>query len=119
MVRRVIGAGAYVVEARLVLDDGHDPAAVGAAVTTELCGHWEHAGPCRWPHNNAIDTSVVPAIFRTVFVAEESEADEVRTRIETVLHAALGWQSSSVGTRSVAASELDLADRLVAGPRRG
>ena len=115
----MIGAGAYVVEARLVLDDGHDPAAVGAAVTTELCGHWEHAGPCRWPHNNAIDTSGVPAIFRTVFVAEESEADEVRRRIETVLHAAPGWQSSSVRTRSVAGSERDLAERLVAGPRRG
>jgi len=45
---------AYVLEARLELDDGLDPAAVGAAVTVELCGHWEHAGPCRWPHNSEI-----------------------------------------------------------------
>jgi hypothetical protein len=37
-------AAAFVVEAELVLGDGFDPAAVGAAVTVELCGHWE---PCR------------------------------------------------------------------------
>jgi hypothetical protein len=33
---------AYVLEAELALREGVDPAAVGAAVTVELCGHWEH-----------------------------------------------------------------------------
>ena len=37
----------YVTWARLALAPGTDPAAVGAAVTTELCGHWEHEPPCR------------------------------------------------------------------------
>jgi hypothetical protein len=35
---------AYVLEAELALREGVDPAAVGAAVTVELCGHWEHEG---------------------------------------------------------------------------
>jgi hypothetical protein len=117
IVRRVAGARAYVVEARLILDEGYEPAAVGAAVTTDLCGHWEHSGPCRWPHNSAIETSEAPAVFRTVFVADEAEADAVSTRIEGVLRAAPGWQLWSVGSRPVAASERGLAERLIAGPR--
>jgi hypothetical protein len=37
-------------QAILALDEGQDRAP-GAAVTVKLCGHWEHAGPCRWPHH--------------------------------------------------------------------
>jgi hypothetical protein len=37
MVRVVTDADAFVVEAELVLPEGVDPAAVGAAVTVELC----------------------------------------------------------------------------------
>jgi len=48
-----------------MLAEGTDPAAVGAMVTVALCGHWEHDGPCRWPHHNQIDG----AQFRTVFIA--------------------------------------------------
>jgi len=43
---------ARAIEAEVRLDSGTDPAAVGAAVTVELCGHWEHEGPCRWPPAN-------------------------------------------------------------------
>jgi hypothetical protein len=46
---------AFVVEAALALTEGCDSAAVGGAVTVELCGSWDHEGPCRWPHNSAID----------------------------------------------------------------
>jgi hypothetical protein len=35
---------AFVHEAHLELEPGTDPAAVGAAVTTALCGHWEQKG---------------------------------------------------------------------------
>jgi hypothetical protein len=35
-----------------VADVDGDLRALGAAVTTRLCGHWEHDGPCRWPHHN-------------------------------------------------------------------
>jgi hypothetical protein len=58
--RTVTDRGTYVVEAELVLADDLDPAAVGAAVTVDLLGHWEHASPCRWPHNSVIDAGRDP-----------------------------------------------------------
>lgn len=108
---------AFVVEAEIELNDGLDPAAVGAAVTVELCGHWEHHGPCRWPHNSTIDTGRTPARFRTVFVADPPEANGIRQRIETSLCHAEGWRVVSVKGRPVAASERALAASLLAGPR--
>src|SRR3954454_11592569 len=76
---------AFVHEAELRLEPGVDPGAVGAAVTVELCGHWEHDGPCRWPHNNAIETSSKPARLRTVAVVPDEERDEIARRIEAAL----------------------------------
>ena len=113
----VTDAGAFVVEAELVLHDGVDPAAVGAAVTVELCGHWEHEGPCRWPHNSAIEIEREPARFRTLFVADEPEAALVRDRIETALRGGSGWQVVDLRSRPVAEAEGALAERLLAGPR--
>jgi hypothetical protein len=115
----VTGADAFVIEAELVLHEGFDPAGVGAAVTVELCGHWEHDGPCRWPHNSAIETERDPGRFRTLFVADKREAALVRDRIETALHSELGWRLVSVRSRPVADAERTLAERLVAGPRLG
>jgi hypothetical protein len=109
---------AYVVDAQLTLGDGVDPRSVGGAVTVELCGHRDHPGPCRWPHNNEIETRREAASFRTVFVAEEQEEAAVRTRIEDALRGGDGWRVLSVGSRPVAAGEHALADSLLAGPRR-
>jgi hypothetical protein len=109
---------AYVVEADVELAPGADPAAVGAAVTVELCGHWEHEGPCRWPHNNAIEMGRTPARFRTLFVADEDEEEAVRARIATSLRAQPGWRVLDVRTRGVADDERELAGRLTTGPRR-
>ena len=77
---------AFVQEAVLRLEDGIDPASVGAAVTTELCGHWEHPGPCHWPHNNAISG----ARFRTLFIAHPRDEGIVRERITHALAGAAG-----------------------------
>jgi hypothetical protein len=110
-------ARAHVVAAELELADGFDPAAVGAAVTTELCGDSEHAGACRWPHNNAIDTAHRPARFRTLFVADDGEAAEVSARIKAALRGGEAWMVVSLGERPVANHERALADRLAAGPR--
>jgi hypothetical protein len=110
---------AFVVEAELALDEGFDPAAVGAAVTTDLCGHWEHDGPCRWPHNSAIEADRDPATFRTLFVADEAEAQQVRQRVEAVLGDGSGWRLVSLGERAVADAERPLAERLLSGPRAG
>lgn len=108
---------AFVAAAEIVLKEGCDPAAVGAAVTVELCGHWEHEGACRWPHNSAISADRDPARFRTLFVAEAAEENSVRARIERALHGGDGWRVIHSRGRPVAASERALADRLIAGPR--
>lgn len=109
---------AYVLEAELELAEGCDPAAVGAAVTVELCGDWEHEGPCTWPHNSDIDASIHPALFRTIYVAGADEETEVRRRIEQSLGNGSGWTLVDVRCRAVAEHERELADRLATGPRR-
>ena len=76
------GVRAFVLLADLALEASCDPAAVGAAVTVELCGGWEHDGPCRWPHHSEIDADSSPARFRTLFVADDGEADGICGRIE-------------------------------------
>jgi hypothetical protein len=99
---------AHVVDASLRLAPGCDPRSVGAAVTVALCGDWRHAGPCRWPHNNAISDGS----FRTLFVASDDEADAVAARIEDALRGSSSWEVVSVGRRDVAPSEVELAERL-------
>ena len=108
---------AFVVGALIKLAEDTDPAAVGAAVTTALCGRWEHEGPCRWPHNNAMDTTRSPVRFRTLYVAVRDEADEVERRICEALHAGAGWQVVTSERRLVDGADALLAERLLSGPR--
>lgn len=107
---------AFVTEARLTLLPDADPAAVGAAVTTELCGHWEHDGPCRWPHNNRIEPAADGFTFRTLFVAPPEDEDEVRGKIENALRGAQEWEVARIDQRDVAPSETALAARLANAP---
>jgi hypothetical protein len=60
---------AFVQEALLQFDDVIDPASVGAAVTVELCGHWQHDGACRWPHNNKISKETSGALPNGICLA--------------------------------------------------
>jgi hypothetical protein len=108
---------AFVAEASLVLDRDCDPGAPGAAVTVELCGHWEHEGPCRWPHNSALDAQRDPAALRTIFVAEATEAEAIRARIERALRTGERWRVVDVGMRPLNEAEDALAQRLLAAPR--
>src|SRR5215217_2477118 len=96
-----MAAEAFVVGALLNLDAGSDRAAAGAAVTTALCGHYDHEGPCRWPHNNAIDASSAPARFRTLYVADPAEAQLVEGRIRTALESSSGWATVVLERRPV------------------
>ena len=79
----------HVRAADLRLDAGVDPRAVGAAFTTQLCGHWEHEGPCRWPHHNAMARTDDGFALRVVFVAPDEEVVEVESRIESLTAGAL------------------------------
>lgn len=110
--------GAFVVEARIALAGGVDERAVGAAVTTALCGHWEHEPPCRWPHNNAIRPDGDGWLHRTLVVAPLGEEALVHTSIETALREAEDWTVLEVRARPVADGERRLAENLLAGPRR-
>src|SRR5690349_11285992 len=105
---------AYVHEAILVLDPRTDPRAVGATVTTALCGHWKHDGACRWPHNNHIHGTR----FRTLFVATPDDEPEVRRRIRDALHGQPEWRVESDRSRDVAPGEEELAVQLTHTPRR-
>jgi hypothetical protein len=104
----------YVHQADVVLAEGTDPRAVGAMVTVALCGHWEHDGPCRWPHHNQIDGNR----FRTMFVASSEDEPEVRRRIRAALHGQPGWRVLSDAGCELAADEQELATRLANAPRR-
>ena len=110
---------AFVHEAALRLEPGTDPEAVGAAVTTALCGHWKHEGPCRWPHNNAIDAGDAAAGFRTLFVAPADDESEVRDRIERALREEPGWVVLETRARPVLPGEWQLAERLAAPAQSG
>ena len=109
---------AYVHEAEIDLLADIDPRAVGAAVTVALCGHWEHEGPCLWPHNNHIDDSPLQKrVFRTLFVCEPADEPVVREKIRAALLAP-EWHVCADRARAVAASEQELADNLLQVPRR-
>jgi hypothetical protein len=106
------GRVAFVHEALLQLAPGTDGAAVGAAVTTALCGHWEHDGPCRWPHNNSIEGAGSGVNFRTLFVASAADEARVRELIERSLRDGTGWVVRRTRSRPVSPAEAPLAARL-------
>ncbi|WP_270889466.1 hypothetical protein [Pedococcus sp. 5OH_020] len=62
-----------------------DPRALGGAVTSELCGHWEHPGPCRWPHHTATAVHGRDAVVTVRFTAPEAEVGQVRQRVQAAV----------------------------------
>jgi hypothetical protein len=112
MSRRAVG-----VDVDLELHSGADRRAPGAAVTVALCGHWEHDGACRWPHNSRIDDSRVPARLRTVAIVDEPSVAEVLRRMEDGLRAAPDWTVLAFHVGDIAEDERPLADRLLSAPR--
>jgi ketosteroid isomerase-like protein len=106
----------YVRAAALRLAPELDPAAVGAAVTTKLCGHWEHDGACRWPHHNTIAPTGDAHALRVVFVAPAEDLDEVETRIDTALRATDGVTVVVVARDVLRSDERALGQRLARGP---
>lgn len=113
---------AYVHTAVVDVDPAHE-AAVGAAVTVALCGHWEHEPPCPLaPHHTATDRSADGVALRIVFATEPEREREVRERIVTALAAQqleqasppAVWALRSESATELTADEAALAESLVA-----
>jgi hypothetical protein len=101
----------FVHRAQLELGPDVDPRAPGGAVTTALCGHWEHEPPCRWPHNNSEPKGTGRIAFRTVFAAPPDEEIEFRQRIESALRAG-SWTVLSTMPDEPTVAEATLGRRI-------
>jgi hypothetical protein len=100
------------VDVELALNPGEDSRAPGAEVTVALCGHWQHDGPCRWPHNSRIDTGTGAARLRTVVVVPDNERTEIIGLIESALRADDRWSVVAFATGPITDEEAPLAERL-------
>jgi hypothetical protein len=103
---------AYVYEAELDLAPDADSRAPGGAVTVALCGHWDHEGPCRWPHHSAIDADTEPVRLRTVFACGADEVDAVHAAIDAALRGGDDWTVRASERRAPRADEIALGERL-------
>jgi hypothetical protein len=103
---------AYAHDAVLALAPEADLAAPGGAITTELCGHWEHTPPCPLaPHHTAAQRRGPQVHLRILFATEPECEAEVRTRIGRAL---AGWDVRSSAAGAVRPDEKSHAGRLVA-----
>jgi hypothetical protein len=116
---------AYAHEAMLVMDPAADLRAPGAAITAELCGHWDHEPPCPLAahHTNAYRVGEQVRI-RTLFASEPGDEALVRGRIDQALArqrldgpdaVVTEWRLESSGSADVSADEADHAGRLTTG----
>jgi hypothetical protein len=103
---------AYVYVAELDLAPGADPRAPGGAVTMALCGHWDHEGPCRWPHSSELDADVAPARLRTVFTCRANEVNDVHRAIDDAVRGADAWSVRTSERRDPRGDEVTLGERL-------
>ena len=74
------------VDFRIHLTSGSDDRAPGGAVTVALCGHWDHDGPCRWPHFSALTRGDDDLDDLTVaFNASAADIETVKSLIKGAL----------------------------------
>jgi hypothetical protein len=95
-----------------------DPAAIGAAVTVALCGHWEHPPPCPLaPHHTSAVRDGDLVNVRTLFACEPDQEDLVRQRIDGALRAGatgdVRWVLRGSDSDEVRAAERAHAGRLL------
>ena len=58
-----------------------DVRAIGAAVTVALCGHWEHDGPCRWPHLTTTESTEDRIAVHVSYDCADNERADVEWQI--------------------------------------
>jgi len=116
---------AFAHEAVLIMAADADAQAPGAAITTALCGHWQHEGPCPLAsHHTRAERINGEVRLRTLFAAEPDLEGAVRQRIDVALSrgqspgpegAVTRWQLSTSRRSEVSAEETDHAERLTHG----
>jgi hypothetical protein len=114
---------AFAHDAVVKMEAGGDLRAPGAAITVELCGHWEHEPPCPLaPHHTGAQRSGDQVRLRVLFAAEPGAEAEVRSHIEAALSrasltgpdgATTRWQLRSAQPGRLRADEAQHAERLV------
>ena len=111
-------------EAILELDGDSDPDAPGAAITTRLCGSYDHIGPCPLAPHTSHWTGLGRDIdVRVVFATESGQEDTVRGMIRDALQSGRligpdgrtsSWLLVEHHRGTLRAEEQSLATRLVA-----
>jgi hypothetical protein len=114
---------AFAHDAVLIMEADGDTRALGAAITAELCGHWEHPPPCPLaPHSTDTQNSGSEVRLRVLFAAEPAAEAEVRDRIvEALSRGRLSgpdglttrWEFRGAQASAVRADETIRAARLV------
>jgi hypothetical protein len=121
---------AYAHDALLVLTEGADERAPGAAVTVALCGSTPHEGPCPLaPHHTATRHSPEGLLVRVLFATEPAREVDARTLIADALAAGHvaghvdmpstrgdGWRLVAHRRSEPSDAEREHAARLVASP---
>ena len=107
------GRRAFAHDAVVAMNADADPAAPGGAITTALCGHWEHEPPCPLaPHHTAARRDGRnDVVLRILFATEPDREREVRMLINQALGAQ--WEVRRSGAGVVQPAERAHADRLV------
>lgn len=113
---------AFAHEAVLHMAPDADTRAPGAAITTELCGHWEHEPPCPLaPHHTRADRIDGEVRLRILFAVEPDREDIVRQRIDKALSRGRlpsvkdpsgSWQVRLSRRSAISPEETDHAARL-------
>jgi hypothetical protein len=77
---------AFVHQATVLMEADGDLRALGAAVTLELCGSWDHPPPCPLAahHSQAVNNADTVTV-RTIFATEPANETVVRGRIDSAL----------------------------------
>lgn len=112
---------AYAHDAVLAMAPEADLNAPGAAITTALCGDWQHDPPCPLAaHHTGATRDGEEVRLRILFATEPHRVDEVRDRIDAAL-AAGEWRLVSSACARIAEPERGHARRLLrpSSPRPG
>jgi len=103
----------YAHDAVLVFGPDEDDRAPGGAITTALCGHWEHEPPCPLAaHYTGVTRAGDRLRLHILFAAAPADEVEVRRRIDQALSSR--WQVAGSGPGVIAADEQAHAARLTA-----